>query len=78
MSQRLRNSSFSEERFPDVKSSISSRATSAKHVELFLDNLTEIIDLANKTCKEEHVDLDAIKGIFLFTFPTNNYIWIKF
>ena len=71
MSQRLRNSSFSEERFPDVKSSTSSRAASAKHVELFLDNLTEIIDLANKTCKEDYVDLDAIKGT-CFALFTNS------
>ena len=34
MSQRLRNSSFSEERFPDMKSSVSSRAANAKHVEV--------------------------------------------
>ena len=55
----------------DVKSSTSSRAASAKHDELFLDNLTEIIDLANKTCKEDYVDLDAIKGT-CFALFTNS------
>ena len=32
------------------------------HDKLFLDNLAEIIDLANRTQKDEYVDLDALKG----------------
>ena len=35
---------------------------------LFLDNLTEIIDLANRTQKDEYVDLDALKGKILVHF----------
>ena len=62
MSQRLRNASFSEERFPDMRSARGVSSSNAKHVELFLDNLGEIIDLANRTQKDEYVDLDAIKG----------------
>ena len=34
---------------------------------LFLDNLSEIIDLANRTQKDEYVDLDALKGTFFFS-----------
>ena len=69
MTQRLRNTSFSEERFPDMRNSargqMAAQLANAKHVELFLDNLSEIIDLANRTQKDDYVDLDAIKGFKL-------------
>ena len=38
------------------------------HDKLFLDNLAEIIDLANRTQKDEYVDLDALKGTLYISF----------
>ena len=57
------------ERFPESqKTPLSTRADNAKYMEMVNDNLDEILDLANRLSKDDHVDLDGLKGIQFIGF----------